>query len=253
MKLFEVLAQMTIFIPDKITLGNKSIYKVIEARRNPELNKKFTVEQILANYYKKDLENQKPTYFMSFTRLLKVGINPNNEFGSPTAVYAYPIRYVCNENGKYNVPFKGIMTPDYIQILKITTDKVCYGSTYNDYQKDFLKLEKYCRDVLNKPNFQLSSLNKRIEDSAKLIAKWAHRSMFPIDKLWALTEKISILLSGRIHYQARWNHLFRYLNYDVLIDDNLAFICDDTLTQAIFFTPKSYKHIYVIDYKPDKK
>ena len=67
-----------------------------EKRRNPELNPKVSFVELLEKY------KGRTDIFVTYTKLPKLGINPNNVFDTPTGVYSYPIDYVINE--KY-IPF----------------------------------------------------------------------------------------------------------------------------------------------------
>lgn len=81
------------------------ISEILEARKNPELNKHIGITQAIRNYAVKN-----PNGFVSFTGIEKLGNNPRSTFNTPLGVYAYPLYYVIDEIGDSdasNLPFAG--------------------------------------------------------------------------------------------------------------------------------------------------
>ena len=84
------------------------IAEILEARRNPSVNKKESTLDSLEKYRGQNV-------FVSYTASVsqegkanqgaKIGINPRSRYNTPLGIYAYPIDYVLGLKG--NVPFAG--------------------------------------------------------------------------------------------------------------------------------------------------
>lgn len=123
------------------------IKEIVEARRNPELNRRTNMIDLL-----KALKNKDDLY-VSFTHDVgsmshgysgnnrissglkasgenhnvsgsKIGINPMNEYNTPTAIYTYPLNYVLELGG--NVEF-GHERPYLIVVQRVTTKVLNLG------------------------------------------------------------------------------------------------------------------------------
>ena len=64
-----------------------------EARRNPELNPKTSINQEIQDY----VDSSTEPAFVSFTSLDKLGINPNSVHKTPIGIYAFPASYVLEK------------------------------------------------------------------------------------------------------------------------------------------------------------
>ncbi|RYE96069.1 MAG: hypothetical protein EOO77_41675, partial [Oxalobacteraceae bacterium] len=60
--------------------------RIVEIRSNPDLNPKVSVLDMLRPY--RDREDA----FVSFTKIEKLGINPNSAFSTPVGIYCYPLK-----------------------------------------------------------------------------------------------------------------------------------------------------------------
>lgn len=69
------------------------ILSLLEARSNSEQNKKINVNDAISEYYNQYSEMA----FLSFTKLEKLGVNPNSQFATPNGIYAYPLGYVVKK------------------------------------------------------------------------------------------------------------------------------------------------------------
>jgi hypothetical protein len=84
------------------------LIELVEARRNPEQNQKASVLDRLKWIYA-----QHGDAYVTFTKVDKLGINPRSDYNTPLGIYAYPIKYVIDEEG--DVPFAG--NNPYIQVF----------------------------------------------------------------------------------------------------------------------------------------
>lgn len=114
---------------------------ITEKRRGgEELNPHISTYQALEKY------KDDPDIFITFTKLLKVGINPNSEYYTPNGVYTYPLKqawgmYANKFSGDIEVPFAG--KSPFVTIIRrkgkyIDDIGVTYGS--NDFDNDLKKL-----------------------------------------------------------------------------------------------------------------
>lgn len=125
---------------------------VTSARRNPEQNVRVTREEQLTRFYELDKQYDLPTYFVSYTQILKLGINPSSLYDTPLGIYTYPLRYLFKDLVQNTVPFaKG---RPYLQIVKRTSNNVLYPETFtrSDYDKATKQLERLFAKNRNKVN-----------------------------------------------------------------------------------------------------
>lgn len=85
----------------------------LEARRNPELNfdgrlndRRSSAFGYLSQF--KPISGDDPTYFVTFTEIPKVGINPQSKYQTPIGIYTYPIvPQIIMGHSKKELPFAG--------------------------------------------------------------------------------------------------------------------------------------------------
>jgi hypothetical protein len=100
-----------------------------------------------------------PDVFITFTRILKVGINPQSEFETPFGVYSYPLKeawkmYADNNAGLLYVPYAG--TSPYVTVIKRKGKHIDdIGNSYNsnDYSADIKKIYKYAISKMSSVKF----------------------------------------------------------------------------------------------------
>lgn len=177
------------------------------------------------------------SYFVTFTNIEKVGINPKNAFSTPIGVYAYSLKDLWND-WMHGDDFFGKDRP-YINLLKLNTDKVLNLNTYRFNNKDLNILKKEYNSV----NKLSTDFNAFIKQSQKEVS--SDTNLYQNDTqgaiLWHMTEKISHMLAPGDNkaFTVRWNKLFRELGYDVVVDRG-SIIHVLQSSQAVFLTPTSY-------------
>lgn len=90
------------------------IREITEARKNPELNPKTSINDIIIAATDKttsDIAGIK-NLFVSFTAIDKLGINPKSTYATPLGIYSYPAEYVAElaaagQDMDQTVPFAG--------------------------------------------------------------------------------------------------------------------------------------------------
>jgi 8-oxo-dGTP diphosphatase len=183
--------------------------------------------------------SQDPSYFVSFTNIEKIGINPVNKFSTPIGVYCYNLKDLWTDWIEGD-DFFGKDRP-YVNLLKLNTDKVLYIKDYNLNKKDMSFLEKIYQkhstpDIpFDKFITQLKSLHNN--DSL-------YQTNTDGGLIWKLTEEIAKIIKGddSKSFTVVWNKLFRSMGYDVIIDKQSTVHLLQS-SQAIFLTPSTYKVI----------
>lgn len=250
-------------------------------RSHPNLNLKVTKDEELYKYYNMEIKEKFPTYYISFTTLDKIGINPNFGYNNPIGVYCYPLRYVYR-NKRLNINFAG--DRPFIQVLKLSVPKtkVLSNITYTKekfthdlgiLQKIFSVYEKNLTNVNKKRMYDIISDYLTSEDADKItyissnnkpvtfndvlaLGKMATKSLkkvllkksIYIPQIWCITQAMSALFS-KDKYTIKWNTLLRKLGYDVVLDSGIGFIHMNEPSQAVFLVSQAYEHVDTIDNK----
>ena len=207
----------------------KEKYEMILERNRPDLYVSV-LDQL--EPYSKD-----PEYFVSFTTIEKIGINPKNAFSTPIGVYAYNLQKLWPD-WIHGDDFFGKDRP-YVNLIKLNTDKICNIGTYTFNTQDFNKLKKIYDSLKPQENFEnfVQERREAISNQTNLYSRDSDGAL-----LWDLTNNIALMLasSNNKSFTVRWNKLFRHLGYDVIID-NTSVIHLLQSSQAVFFVPDSYK------------
>jgi 8-oxo-dGTP diphosphatase len=188
-----------------------------------------------------------PSYFVTFTTLEKVGINPKNVFSTPIGVYAYNLKDLWKD-WEAGDDFYGKDRP-YVNLLKLKTDDVLDIENYrlNDIDLDILR-SKY-RGPL--PFEDLINMFK--EDGHSI-----YHSKNDGDILWKLSEAVatSQALEGggnEKSFTIKWNKLLRDMGYKAVVDKQSTIHLLQS-SQAVFLTPAAYDVVERLYHKEaDKK
>lgn len=207
------------------------IYKIVnEEIKAGHKNEEIWLEYLQKNYSKVDVEK----YYITFVAVDKVGINPQTPYETPIGVYTYPLKFVLEEE---HVPFRGDNSSNKIKILKRVSEN---GLTINATDKELEACEKLMTEKYN-----ISERDITFDKDTK----GQRNNNF--GKIWNITRKCA----DRINRQnnrgkalipksiSLWTKLFLELGYDYAEDDGKGIIHPAESTQAVFFTPKSYKVI----------
>lgn len=229
---------------------------VMGARSHQEKNVKIKNVDVLKKYYEQD-STETPTYFISYTDINKIGINPSTEYKTPIGIYTYPLVYMYEAVTQNAVPFAS--DRQYIQLVKRTTDKILQTKTYNKktYEANVRKLEDLYNNNIEIVRKNSSAAAKRLSGYVKLqedkledfshIKQIAHKLAANNVKrfqsrskqeqltclIWSLTQTLSYLLN-KSNPVVKWNSLLRYIGFELVIDTGLGFIHSNEPTQAVF-------------------
>lgn len=218
-------------------LSENTTKSVPEARRNPDKNPRSYALDSLEKYV-----NQDEFYYISYTKVDKIGINPRSQFDTPIGIYTYPLTKEIYKN-MYDyktaaaVPFAG-MSP-FIWVLKANNpDKAMWlGSNYytkDDYELDVWKMEKFFvnGDYMDEKDFHF-----RVEQ----YAGQAYEETFS-SQIWNVTRMFAarhLELNSRT--PVAWNWLMRnVLKYDYAVDFDSGTIHENEPTQAVFFSKAAF-------------
>lgn len=201
----------------------------MELRKNPELNPKVSALKSLEKYKDDD------SYFITFTSIEKVGLNPKTPFSTPVGVYAYKLKDVYDELLEKNYLF-GVDRP-FVNVIQLNTNKILDLENYSNKKQDLQKLKKIYESEF-KDSFE--NMVKEFESSKHLL--------YPINTdgkyVYGLMNHISNKKSGKSGQVQKsmvyFNVLLRKMGYDVVID-RTGTIHLLQPSQAVFLTPSSYK------------
>lgn len=213
------------------------------ARRNPDKNIKLNIIEHLRPFYLKDKDNEKPKYFISFTELPKLGVNPNFKYANPLGIYAYPLSHIWLKLIEDNVPFAS--KRPYVQILERTTNKILDNSyNWGNYPTDTRKLKNYVTELNLKENIDFIKL--QIESKANVRNKDS-----AIYNIWYFLYLLSNALSKKgVNRKSPfiWTTLLtKVLDYECVMDlIGQGFIHPREPKQALFLTKDSYRHVDMI-------
>lgn len=232
-----------------------NVKEIIEARKNPELNPKESVNKQLQDLYDATTDtipgSNIKNLFVSFTDLDKLGINPTSKYNTPIGIYAYPAEYVLKKIGDTGstekLPFAG--DKPWVNIFRATGNVVDLDTIDSNMVSEYLK------------TLQDTFEGKKIsEDDFKHLFKQAgmgatHRTRSGI--LWYFTK----LLAGYVDQQSNdktkpntktmaksesviWQSILRkVLKIDGMVDDGEGVIHENEPTQAVFFNPAAIEMV----------
>lgn len=205
-----------------------------EARKNPQLNVKHSINSIIKGYLDKAIAlpgTNVKNAFASFTDLDKLGINPKSSYFTPLGIYAYPLEYVYEVIGDTksagNLPFAG--NKPFVNLFSVKGNIIDIQkfsqSDFNNYVDN--KLRKYAKKFLT--DVEWFRLFWRAEKTARARTKISH--------FWNLTRLLSEeeAIKTRKSAPLLWNVLFRAIEIDGFVDMGSGTIHPSEPTQAVFF------------------
>lgn len=204
-----------------------------EERARSEINPKISILKKLEPYSKDE------NYYLSFTDLEKIGLNPNNRFSTPIGVYAYSLKdlwpdWIAGDR------FFGD-DRKYVNLLKLNTDKVLNLSSYSNYERDmnFLK-NRYNNTVKQKVGKDFDKFVESVKKDADL-----YKYDDEASEVWGVSQAIAETDQTKIGQYTKkstivWNRMFRDMGYDAIIDkgSNVHILQS---SQAVFLVPSSYR------------
>ena len=215
---------------------------ITEMRRNPQQNPRENVKEKLKTLA------QDTSVFVSYTKLPKLGINPNSSgISTPAGVYAYPLHLIWAdiENDLTNVPFPA--EPQYMYVFRSTTPIM---NVRNFGSKDLKAAIRRLHGI--------SGWFKKIPYSSDEPGAQSFMSSF--STLMEYTKKMALQLQGNTNlnragirndpktYAFTWNRLMKKATgYDSFVDPGFGIIDGHEPTQAMFLNPSKLQVIDRID------
>ena len=224
---------------------------VREARKNPKLNPKISVNE----YIKQHLDNAKDipgtnikNSFVSFTEVDKLGVNPDSEWNTPLGIYSYPSSYVVakmgSDKGMRFLPFAG--DNPYANIFSVKGNIIDLSAMSEQELGNYNRkmVDVFIKTAGITPGSGHVNMLENIFIQAPALAKISN----PGGKFWFITMEVADLLmtaeqtrrqwkSGQHHVS--WNKLFREIGLDGCIDSGDGIIDIPEPVQAAFFSIKS--------------
>lgn len=197
------------------------IQDLLEARKNPELNPKISLNAELKAYVDKFGKSG----FISFTSIDKLGINPSSDYDTPIGIYAYPVMYAYHDvlgddQHARRLPFAG--SNPYATLFSATNGVIdLHTFSESDLTSAIKKLKSLygTRDVETSISYALES--GRVQTAG--------------GQLWAITMKLSKIIEGGTP-SIVWNKIFRSIGINGCVDSaGEDIIHPNEPTQAVFF------------------
>lgn len=271
---------------------------ISEARRNPEQNPKIPVVQQLKKIFKDNYEYVDPRdvvreyhddlYFVSMTKVDKLGINPTSKYNTPLGIYAYPLSYVLyqvdpgsDSEGTETLkslpfagasPFANVFKTDYNRNLVCLNKENFDSVTFNHYVRKIgnylarFRIEQMERRFVDKMDDEKREIYWK--NSVDVVEEWADKSEGSAKvqtwggRFWYVTMKAADMMamsSGKEQKEGKvapdsllWNKLFREIGIDGVVDYGEGIIHSAEPTQAVFFSKEPIEVVARFDNKDYK-
>ncbi|MFW5800282.1 MAG: hypothetical protein ACOCV8_05655 [Spirochaetota bacterium] len=256
------------------------IRKFDEKIYDPELGDGISsTEYIFEHYYKSDRPED---YFISFTQIDKIGINPRSEYATPIGIYTYPVKeffetYVAHSRGPIDkgltdkikkmkigefAPFAGNNPWVWVMEIDRSKGRVFDISEYSDRDleddKERLKdivINDFNKDEIEKLFWYDESFDDVSIYTLDLDTKVLHQLFNTMEKgakvrtpagiMWNILRLVSL------ENPVRWNKLFRQLGYICAIDRRgEGIIHENEKVQALFFQRRYFNVVDKVENIP---
>lgn len=203
-----------------------------------------------------------PEIYISYRNINKIGINPNNEYNTPYAIYAYPLNsFLGAMKHSGDVPFAG--DHPYIYVFRVKPEyrsrfiDDVYQYSSADFDRDFEKLKRFAKSLTKQPYGSANYGGQDYDDIFDLDTyigyKGFPRVKNPFGTLWFYIRE----LSDQAHRYSEeyknseptmvWNVILRkVLGYCGVCDRGQGIIHPSEPTQAIFLSKDCIEEIEVI-------
>ena len=207
-------------------------------------------------------ESSDPEYFVTYTDINKVGINPGSEYNTPIGIYAYALDdRLLQQVESGTVPFAS--NAKYVSIIKKRDGANMLDMSTSTHLRMWTKL--FSMETVEKFGLEGTEFEeevRRIDKKAKEFphdkyarwsALWTHRQSeiyFKAEKkrkrksdfahIWLATR----MVAGE--NPAKWNGILRYLGFDGAYDSNSGIIHRNEKSQAVFFSKNALKVLETI-------
>lgn len=213
------------------------IHELLEARKNPEMNPKISINDEMKRYAAEHPGN----CYISFTAIEKLGVNPRSMFGTPIGVYCYPLEYAIAKMGDDSsasvLPYAG--GEKFANLFTVSGNVVDLDTiTEADMQSHISALARILpSDIAD----GLDDFVDEAEDEATVST--------PAGRLWYIVRKCAMLLVEHRNKSGQslttlFAWLFRKLGFDGLIDrSGRGIIHGNEKTQGVIFTSSVIENV----------
>ena len=236
---------------------------LLEARKNPQLNPKVSINNIVRRAYLQagKLSIGVKNSFVSFTEIEKLGINPKSTFRTPLGIYCYPSEYILkqthtllkkqgNELPMSSLPFAG--ENPYINIFNIDGHILRIDNMTLDKYNELLAL---LRTTLKSKYNKVYDIEKQFDKIIDESFDKAFHKMLLGGLLWYITMELSIYIGKQTSKSSilLWNVLFRDIGIDCVVDIGKGIIHEAEPTQAVIFNVQAIRNNIRADNKYSKQ
>lgn len=204
---------------------SKQITQLLEARKNPNRNPKSSAVDAIRKYV---AENGIENSFVHFTKIPKLGINPQTEWtgSTPAGVFSYPAQYVLDvykQSGDFSeLPYGSEF--EYLYVFTATGNIVDLNSVSADEVDKFIS---QLRQFVDKNNPRIARL---FNDVYSTPGEQLYKTVTAVSRIESVTS------SGSPHLISR--KLFIKLGIDGLLDSQ-GIIHSGETTQCVVFSTRN--------------
>jgi hypothetical protein len=228
---------------------------LLEARSNPDLNPKVSSYMVLRDYYRQ----------VSFTKIPKLGVNPQTKFNTPLGIYAYPLREAWEfykANRKFGQALSKIFPyaadSPYMYLFRVKPGaNICEMSEFNDtdLRKAVLILKKiYEEEVDSQFDFHefYSSAKKDAKEASPIMyfwnaTRWLSQWIYNTRKRTEINRNISEINKPEAII---WNRILRATGYDGFNDNSAeGYIHPNERLQAVILNPAQIEIVKAVENK----
>ena len=218
------------------------IQDLLEARKNPELNPKISINDAMASYAK---SHKGKRCYISFTAIEKLGVNPKTKYNTPVGVYCYPLEYAMKLMGPGQsgnaMPFAG--ESKFANLFYVKGKSVTDLASIEDYEVE--DLESQLTEIL--PPAVSSKVKKYILNAPSYAKVTTPGGQFWY-VVWSCAEEWSS--QSKVRVSVLMTKIFRALGYAGLVDrKGEGIIHHAEPTQAVIFDPTVISDLKRVDNK----
>lgn len=190
-------------------------------------------------------ENGTKDYYVTFTSIDKVGINPNSRFSTPIGVYTYPLDYVIKQINR--APSKRNTSVPFSKILPFAGDSPFLNILKSTGNLIDLANETQCDRAIDK---LIQKFGNSMPDSEQLPSSYLQNSQ--AQTMWSLSMYIArqfkqspLEVDDKSNRDSvRWNAIFRSIGVDAVSDSKgKGIIHPNEPCQAVFFHTGAFEVI----------
>ena len=239
--------------------------ELFEARRNADVNTDGRLNDRMSSAFGflsqfKPITGDLPNYFVTFTEIPKVGINPRSKYQTPLGIYTYPIvPQIIMAHTDKTLPFAG--EENYISVVQSAVHDGAIlwldeNGSYADYDRDHDKLLTFMQDGYGD--------DEDVKGFLQTAAEAAYEPRDPQSRIWNETRWVAsaeAFMRGSNHVRSleevtnwleagkdipgvavNWNYVLRkVLGYSAVVDMNTGTIHENEPLQAVFLSMDALK------------